>query len=220
MAVRNPLCHSGCCAIWLATSAKLSVPKVTITSPPAGDSGAVAEIARLLVAAENPVLVTDRVARTPAGLAGLIELAETLQAPVVDRNGRMNFPTRHPLNQHPGSLRGQALEHHPGGLLVHVIAEAVGGHTSRQDLRTVSAPNGELAKPAQRRTQCVDDAASLRRNSGRDEHHATDASAQKVRDCRERDTGDRVAHKYDLFVPLSLDVLYHGSREIRDQQRR
>jgi acetolactate synthase-1/2/3 large subunit len=79
--------------------ANLSVPRLTMTSPPAGDSGAVAEVARLLVAAENPVLVTDRVARTPAGLAGLIELAEALQAPVVDRNGRMNFPTRHPLNQ-------------------------------------------------------------------------------------------------------------------------
>jgi acetolactate synthase I/II/III large subunit len=77
----------------------LSVPKLTMTSPPVGDSGAVAEVARLLVAAENPVLVTDRVARTPAGLASLIELAEELQAPVVDRNGRMNFPTRHPLNQ-------------------------------------------------------------------------------------------------------------------------
>ena len=82
----------------ISDGANLSVPKLTMTSPPVGDSGAVAEIARLLVAAENPVLVTDRVARTPAGLAGLIELAETLQAPVVDRNGRMNFPTRHPLN--------------------------------------------------------------------------------------------------------------------------
>jgi acetolactate synthase-1/2/3 large subunit len=82
----------------VADGANLSVPKLTMTSPPVGDSGAVAEVARLLVAAENPVLVTDRVARTPAGLAGLIELAETLQAPVLDRNGRMNFPTRHPLN--------------------------------------------------------------------------------------------------------------------------
>ena len=70
-----------------------------MASPPAGDSGAVAEAARLLVAAENPVIVADRVARTPAGLAGMIELAEALQAPVIDRNGRMNFPTRHPLNQ-------------------------------------------------------------------------------------------------------------------------
>jgi acetolactate synthase I/II/III large subunit len=79
--------------------AAMDVPKLTMVSPPVGDSGAVAEAARLLVAAENPVLVTDRVARTPAGLAGMIELAELLQAPVVDRNGRMNFPTRHPLNQ-------------------------------------------------------------------------------------------------------------------------
>ena len=86
--------------------APLSIPKLTMASPPAGDSGAVAEVARLLVAAENPVLVTDRVARTPAGLAGLIELAETLQAPVVDRNGRMNFPTRHPLNQTERARRG------------------------------------------------------------------------------------------------------------------
>ena len=29
----------------------------------------------------------------------LIELAETLQAPVVNQGGRMNFPSRHPLNQ-------------------------------------------------------------------------------------------------------------------------
>jgi acetolactate synthase I/II/III large subunit len=75
-----------------------AVPKLTITSPPVGDSAAVSEAARLLVAAENPVLVTDRLARTPQGLAAMIELAETLQAPVIDRNGRMNFPTRHPLN--------------------------------------------------------------------------------------------------------------------------
>jgi acetolactate synthase I/II/III large subunit len=79
--------------------ADLAVPKLSITSPPVGDSGAVAELAQMLIAAENPVIVTDRVARTAAGLAGMIELAEALQVPVVDRNGRMNFPTRHPLNQ-------------------------------------------------------------------------------------------------------------------------
>src|SRR6185436_4917861 len=55
--------------------------------------------ARLLVDAQNPVIVADRAARTPAGLTKLIELAETLQAPVVSQGGRMNFPTRHPLNQ-------------------------------------------------------------------------------------------------------------------------
>jgi thiamine pyrophosphate-dependent acetolactate synthase large subunit-like protein len=35
----------------------------------------------------------------------LVELAETLQAAVVSQGGRMNFPSRHPLNQ---SLRGRA----------------------------------------------------------------------------------------------------------------
>lgn len=53
----------------------------------------------MLVAAENPVIVAGRVARTPEGLRLLVELAETLQAPVLDRPSRfrMNFPTRHPL---------------------------------------------------------------------------------------------------------------------------
>jgi acetolactate synthase I/II/III large subunit len=78
---------------------KLHIPKLTLAAPPQGDSGSVAEAARLLVAAENPVLVADRAARTPAGMMHLIALAEALQAPVVDKAGRMNFPTRHPLNQ-------------------------------------------------------------------------------------------------------------------------
>ena len=80
-------------------NARLRVPKLTRASAPQGDSGAVAEAARLLVAAQNPVIVADRAARTPAGLARLIELAEALQAPVINQGGRMNFPTRHPLNQ-------------------------------------------------------------------------------------------------------------------------
>ncbi len=78
--------------------ASLHIPKLTLASPPQGDSGAVAEAARLLVAAENPVIIVDRTARTPAGVTHLIELAETLQAPIVDQFARMNFPTRHPLN--------------------------------------------------------------------------------------------------------------------------
>jgi acetolactate synthase-1/2/3 large subunit len=78
---------------------RLRIPKLTLASPPQGDAGAVAEAARLLVGAQNPVIVADRLARTPAGMARLIELAETLQAAVVDQGGRMNFPSRHPLNQ-------------------------------------------------------------------------------------------------------------------------
>ena len=77
----------------------LRVPKLTIPTPPQGDSGAVEEAAQMLVNAEFPVLVADRVARTPEGMLLLIELAETLQAAVIDGGSRLNFPTRHPLNQ-------------------------------------------------------------------------------------------------------------------------
>jgi acetolactate synthase I/II/III large subunit len=80
------------------TPADLRMPRLSIPTPPAGEPGAVKEAARLLVAAENPVIVTTRAARTPAGLKLMVELAETLQAGVVDQHRRMNFPTRHPLS--------------------------------------------------------------------------------------------------------------------------
>jgi acetolactate synthase I/II/III large subunit len=77
----------------------LRIPKLAKVIPPQADGGALAETAKLLAAAENPVIVCDRLARTPAGLTRLVELAETLQCAVVDNAGRMNFPSRHPLNQ-------------------------------------------------------------------------------------------------------------------------
>ena len=76
---------------------KLRIPKLTLSQPPAGDYGAVREAAKMLVNAENPLIVAGRVARTPAGIKLLVELAETLQAPVIDRRFRMNFPSAHPL---------------------------------------------------------------------------------------------------------------------------
>jgi acetolactate synthase-1/2/3 large subunit len=75
------------------------VPKLPVMAPPQGDLNAVRETARILVGAENPVIVVDRAARTAAGLKLIVELAEAVQAPVVDQLGRMNFPSRHPLNQ-------------------------------------------------------------------------------------------------------------------------
>jgi thiamine pyrophosphate-dependent acetolactate synthase large subunit-like protein len=75
----------------------LHIPKLISTAPPQGDSGAIAEAAKQLVNAENPVIVAGRLARTPNGIKLLVDLAETLQAPVNDQRNRMNFPTRHPL---------------------------------------------------------------------------------------------------------------------------
>ncbi len=81
------------------------IPKLSIPTPPSADSGAIAELAKLLVEAENPVILAGRAARTPAGLELMVELAETLQAGVVDTRRRLNFPTRHPLS---GGSPGQA----------------------------------------------------------------------------------------------------------------
>jgi acetolactate synthase-1/2/3 large subunit len=80
-------------------SERLVVPKVSMPVPPQGERGAVEDAAKMLVAAEYPVLVADRMARTPNGMKLLVELAETLQAAVIDQGSRMNFPSRHPLNQ-------------------------------------------------------------------------------------------------------------------------
>ena len=54
---------------------------------PQGDAAAVAELARLLVAAENPVLVADRLARTPAAMPLLVELAKRCRPPSSTRAG-------------------------------------------------------------------------------------------------------------------------------------
>lgn len=74
----------------------LRIPHLTPTAPPQGDDEAVQQAARWLVDAERPLIVTQRVVRTPKAIALLVELAETLQAPV-DSQERMNFPNRHPL---------------------------------------------------------------------------------------------------------------------------
>src|SRR5205809_285844 len=77
---------------------RLHVPRLTLASPPAGDPVAVAELAKLFVAAENPVILGGAAIRTAEGMKLLVELAETVQAPVV--GGK--FPSRHPLNQAGG----------------------------------------------------------------------------------------------------------------------
>jgi thiamine pyrophosphate-dependent acetolactate synthase large subunit-like protein len=80
---------------------KLYIPRYVPTAPPQGDSGAVKEAARLLAAAQNPVIVVDRAARSENGIRLIVALAEALQAPVVDQGARMNFPKTHYLGRPP-----------------------------------------------------------------------------------------------------------------------
>ncbi len=83
---------------------KLSIPRYVPTSPPQGDSGAVKEAARLLANAQNPVIVVDRAARSENGVRLLVQLAEALQAVVIDQGGRMNFPNTHHLVRPPTAV--------------------------------------------------------------------------------------------------------------------
>ena len=62
------------------------------TAPPAGEMGAVKEAAKLLAEASNPVIAVSRAARTENGVRLLVQLAEALQARVIDTGERMNFP--------------------------------------------------------------------------------------------------------------------------------
>jgi acetolactate synthase I/II/III large subunit len=130
----------------ISADAKMHIPKLVLAAPPQGDTGAVSEAARLLVAAESPVILADRMARTPAGLAHLIELAEALQSPVVDLGGRMNFPTRHPLNQ---SDRYRALVADADVVLGLEVADFYGAlHIYRDQIertsRSITKPNAKL----------------------------------------------------------------------------
>jgi thiamine pyrophosphate-dependent acetolactate synthase large subunit-like protein len=80
------------------------IPRYVPTAPPQGDSGAVKEAAKLLAQAQNPVIVADRCARTANGVKLLVELAEALQARVIDQGGRMNFPRTHYLSAPPTAV--------------------------------------------------------------------------------------------------------------------
>jgi acetolactate synthase I/II/III large subunit len=88
----------------IPTNASFHIPKLVLDSAPQGDSGSVMEAAKLLVAAENPVVIAGHVVRSQASMQQFIEFAEALQVPVIDQGG--NLPSRHPLNQ---SLGGRGL---------------------------------------------------------------------------------------------------------------
>jgi thiamine pyrophosphate-dependent acetolactate synthase large subunit-like protein len=107
----------------------LSIPKLAHSVPAQGDRAALAEAAKWLVEAKNPVILADRCARTPEGVKRLVALAEALQAPVVDLGGRMNFPNTHPLYQ--GGKRN--LMHEADVVLLLEVGDPFGQFNSISD---------------------------------------------------------------------------------------
>jgi acetolactate synthase I/II/III large subunit len=77
----------------MATGANPRIPRLVMPTPPAGDPAAIREAARMLVNAENPVILGGRLGRTQNSIDLMVELAEALQTPVSGGS----FPSRHPL---------------------------------------------------------------------------------------------------------------------------
>jgi thiamine pyrophosphate-dependent acetolactate synthase large subunit-like protein len=85
----------------------LKIPALSPSIPPQGDSNALRELARMMSAAQNPVIVADRATRGPDGVKLMVQLAEAAGAPVIDLNGRMNMPNAHFANL--SGMRGQLI---------------------------------------------------------------------------------------------------------------
>ena len=62
------------------------------------DESALAELARMLMDAERPVVIPGYTGRSAEAFGLLVELAETAGAGVIDAHHRLNFPNQHPLN--------------------------------------------------------------------------------------------------------------------------
>ncbi len=75
------------------------VPELIMPAPPQGDPAAVREAARMLVAAQNPLIQIAKMGRTPKAWDLLIELSEALQAPVdvMGYSSWQKFPSWHPM---------------------------------------------------------------------------------------------------------------------------
>jgi acetolactate synthase I/II/III large subunit len=80
-------------------------------SPPAPDEAAIAQAARMLAAAKNPVIVTADAGRDRAAVPALAAFAEEFAVPVIEHRQRhLNLSAGHPchLGYNPGALIGEA----------------------------------------------------------------------------------------------------------------
>ena len=89
-----------------AISSLVEVPDVSRYAAPApmqASPDALYRAAQLLVNAQTPLIIADTLGRNPKTVPALIELAELLAIPVVDKGARFNFPTVHPLDATDGA---------------------------------------------------------------------------------------------------------------------
>jgi acetolactate synthase-1/2/3 large subunit len=159
-----------------AIRSKLTIPAYHAPVPPVGDPRALADAAKLLVAAQYPVIVADRTVSGQAGMDRLGELATLLGAPVLNGASRICLPTDHPCNltgaETPTIARADAL--------LFLGVDDVWGTLNRVP-DTVSRSARRIAKPDATVISLAIDDYSARGNL-QDQQHATDVDLPIIGD--------------------------------------
>jgi acetolactate synthase I/II/III large subunit len=154
----------------------LTIPAYHPAVPPVGDPQALAAAAKMLVAAQYPVIVADRVVSSQAGMDQLVALAEVLGAPVLNRASRICMPTDHPANL--TGLDSSVIA--KADVLLFLGVDDVWG-TINGVPDTVSRTGRRIAKPDAKLIVLAIDDYSARGNI-QDQQHAYDADLEIVGD--------------------------------------
>ena len=79
------------------------VSRYPVPAPMQANPDSLRQAAQLLVNAKTPLIIADTLGRNPKTVPALIELAELLGIPVLDKGARHNFPSTHPLDVTDGA---------------------------------------------------------------------------------------------------------------------
>jgi acetolactate synthase-1/2/3 large subunit len=83
--------------LWDKEAPADAAPEVVREKPPQADPADIKKLARMLLAAEDPLIMTTYLGRYPETVPALVKLAETAGARVLGGDIRVNFPNTHPL---------------------------------------------------------------------------------------------------------------------------
>ena len=89
-----------------AITSPVEIPDISRYAAPApmqANPEALRRAAEMLVNAQAPLIIADTLGRNPKTVPALIELAELLAIPVIDKGARFNFPSVHPLDVTDGA---------------------------------------------------------------------------------------------------------------------
>jgi len=74
------------------------ISRFASAAPVPANPEALRRAAAMLVDAQAPLIIADFLGRHPDTIASLVDLAELLAIPVIDKGSRFNFPNTHPLD--------------------------------------------------------------------------------------------------------------------------